>query len=79
MAPQEMNFPPSEGAQKEDFLRFYKVSSSGELPSSVRGCHAGCTQNQPPAAHLEGGELHGTTFRGGELHGWGNDRHDPGS
>ena len=55
MAPQEMDFPPLERAQNEDFLRDYKVSSSGQLPNSGRGCHAGCTQNRPPAAHLEGG------------------------
>ena len=68
MAPQEMDPPPLERAQNEDSLTIYKGFSSGQLPSSGRGCHAGCTQNRPPAAHLEG-ELHGTTFRGGSYMG----------
>ena len=79
MAPQEMDFPPFERAQKEDFLRIHKVFSSEQLPSSGRGCHAGCTQNRPPATHLEGmGVTWHHIWRGG-VHGWGNDRHDLGS
>ena len=69
MAPQEMNSPPSEGAQKEDFLRFYKVSSCRARAEDVM---LAARKIGPLAAHLEGGgddmapHLGGDDMGGGE-------------
>ena len=68
MAPQEMNSPPSEGAQKEDFLRFYKVSSCRARAEDVM---LAAGKIGPPAAHLGGGDdmaphLGGDDMGGGE-------------
>ena len=62
--------PPPQGAQKEEFDRFYKGLPRNRSSAARGGTTCWLQRKSSPAGDIRGGELHWSLIRGGELQ-WG--------